>query len=171
MRISDWISDVCSSDREPPHPPLATDKLRHDLAVIARSLRHSGEGILATDGALGRIIRAVDTFGFHLAALDLRQNSDVHERTVAALLRTAGVDQDYLRLNEAARIALLRRELATPRPLTVPYAQYDEETSAELAIMNAAAKAHALFGPAAITVSIISKIGRASCRERGCQDV
>ena len=28
--------------------------------------------------------RAVDVFGFHLAVLDMRQNSDVHEEVVAA---------------------------------------------------------------------------------------
>ena len=54
------------------------DALRRDLTVIAHSLGHSGEGLLATGGALGRLIRAVETFGFHLATLDLRQNADVH---------------------------------------------------------------------------------------------
>ena len=45
---------------------------------------------LATGGPLGRLIRAVETFGFHLATLDLRQNADVHERVVAELLKVAG---------------------------------------------------------------------------------
>ncbi len=143
-------------------PYARPEDLRHDLGVIAQSLGHSGKGVLATGGALGRIIRAVDTFGFHLATLDLRQNSDVHQRTVAALLSTAGVEQDYLKLDEVDRVALLRRELATPRPLTVRYAEYDEETSGELAIFDTAAEAHALFGPAAITVSIISKAASVS---------
>ena len=58
------------------------------------------------------MIRAVDVFGFHLAPLDLRQNSDVHERTVAELLATANPGFDYLALDEDARIALLTRELA-----------------------------------------------------------
>src|SRR3546814_14653074 len=49
------------------------DALRRDLTVIAHSLGHSGAGLLATGGALGRLIRAVETFGFHLATLDLRQ--------------------------------------------------------------------------------------------------
>ena len=138
------------------------DALRHDLKIIARSLAQSGDGLLATGGALGRLIRMVETFGFHLATLDLRQNSDVHERTIAALFRTAGVDADYLSRNETERIALLRRELATPRPLAVPYADYDDETTGELAIFHAAAEAHRLFGPAAITVSIISKTATVS---------
>src|SRR6185295_10083610 len=54
------------------------EALRTDLVDIAHSLSQSGAGVLATGGALGRLIRAVDSFGFHLATLDLRQNSDVH---------------------------------------------------------------------------------------------
>src|SRR3546814_208372 len=138
------------------------DALRRDLTVIAHSLGHSGAGLLATGGALGRLIRAVETFGFHLATLDLRQNADVHERTVAALLAAAGVEQDYLALDEPGRVALLRRELASPRPLTVPYADYDEETAGELEIFRAAATAHALSGQGAITVAIISKAASVS---------
>jgi phosphoenolpyruvate carboxylase len=41
-------------------------------------------------GALGRLIRAVDIFGFHLATLDMRQNSAVHERVLAELLKVSG---------------------------------------------------------------------------------
>ena len=81
-------------------------------------------GLLATGGALGRLIRAVETCGFHLATLDLRQNSDVHARVVADLLKVAGVEADYLALDEPARVALLRRELASERPLASPFATY-----------------------------------------------
>jgi phosphoenolpyruvate carboxylase len=138
------------------------EDLRRELSVLARSLTRSGKGPLATGGALGRLIRAVDAFGFHLATLDLRQNSDVHERTVAALFQTAGVEKDYASLDEAARVALLRRELGAPRLLTIPFASYDEETERELAIFRAAARAQMLYGPAAITVSIISKTASVS---------
>ena len=121
------------------------------------SLREGGAGLLATGGALGRLIRAVETFGFHLATLDLRQNSDVHARVVADLLKVAGVEADYLQLDEAARVALLRRELASERLLASPFATYADETTSELAIVRAAAQAHELYGPAAITTYIISK--------------
>ena len=131
-------------------------ELRDDLVAVARSLSAAGEGTLATGGALGRLIRAVEIFGFHLATLDLRQNSAVHERVVAELLKAAGVEGDYLSLDEAARVALLRRELASPRPLTSPYADYSEETAGELAILHAAAAAHARYGRQCITQHVIS---------------
>jgi phosphoenolpyruvate carboxylase len=129
--------------------------LRADLVAIAHALA-ARDGALASGGALGRLIRAVETFGFHLATLDLRQNSAVHERVVAELLRVAGVEADYLALDEPARVALLRRELASPRPLTSRYATYGDEARSELAIVEAAADAHRRYGPACITNYIVS---------------
>ncbi|QHL89621.1 phosphoenolpyruvate carboxylase [Sphingomonas changnyeongensis] len=137
----------------PPYPD--PDTLRADLVAIARSLG-AGGGPLAGGGALARLIRAVETFGFHLATLDLRQNSAVHERVVAELLAQAGVEADYLALDEAARIALLTRELASPRPLRSPFAHYSDETAKELAVFEAAAAAHRRHGPAAVENCIVS---------------
>ncbi len=127
---------------------------RADLVAIAHGL--SAAGALKTGGALGRLIRAVETFGFHLATLDLRQNSAVHEKVVAELLKTAGVEADYLALDEDARVALLRGELAHARPLASRFTEYSEETASELAIVLAAAEAHAKYGPACITNYIVS---------------
>lgn len=139
-------------DAEPYDRPEA---LRADLVTIARSLGRDG-GPLAGGGGLARLIRAVETFGFHMATLDLRQNSAVHERVVAELLKVAGVEADYLALDEAARVALLGRELASPRLLATPFARYSDETESELAIVRAAAEAHARYGPAAIENYIVS---------------
>ncbi|AXJ95119.1 MULTISPECIES: phosphoenolpyruvate carboxylase [unclassified Sphingomonas] len=127
---------------------------RADLVALAHGL--SQGSTLKSSGALGRLIRAVETFGFHLATLDLRQNSAVHERVVAELLKVAGVEADYAALDEAARVALLRRELANARPLSSRYADYSEETASELAIVAAAAEAHGRYGPACIANYIVS---------------
>ncbi len=129
---------------------------RADLVAIAHGLAAEDKGPLATGGALGRLIRAVETFGFHLATLDLRQNSAVHERVVAELLKVAGVEQDYLSLDEAGRVALLRAELSNARPLTSSFADYSEETAGELDIVRAAAEAHARYGAGCITNYIVS---------------
>jgi phosphoenolpyruvate carboxylase len=133
------------------------EELRTDLVAIAHSLAQRGAGLLATGGALARLVRAVDSFGFHLATLDLRQNSDVHARVVADLLAVAGVEARYQDLDEAARVALLRRELGSQRLLCSPYSQYTEETQSELAIVRAAAAAHTRFGAGCITSYNISK--------------
>ncbi|MBK5263937.1 MAG: phosphoenolpyruvate carboxylase [Alphaproteobacteria bacterium] len=141
----------------PAEPYILPGEFRHDLITVAAGLQSKGAGALASGGALGRLIRAVETFGFHLATLDLRQNSDVHERVVAELLKVAGVEANYLGLDEHARIALLRQELATNRPLGSRFIEYSEETTCELAIIHAAAEAHRVYGPQCITVYNISK--------------
>jgi phosphoenolpyruvate carboxylase len=138
-------------------PYAAAADFRRDLATLADGLSTSGEGQLGGLGALGRLIRAVEVFGFHLATLDMRQNSAVHERVLAELLRVAGAESDYLALDEEARIALLRRELATNRPLAAPWHQWSQETAGELAIVHAAAAIRARLGREAICQWIISK--------------
>ncbi|HYN87163.1 MAG TPA: phosphoenolpyruvate carboxylase [Ardenticatenaceae bacterium] len=126
-----------------------------DLAVVRTSLIEHGAAMVG--GRLDRLIRTVETFGFHLATLDLRQNADVHGRVVAELLRVAGVEADYEALDPQARVALLREELAHARLLCNPYSSYSEETQSEYAILEAVAAAHARFGPACITTCIVSK--------------
>ncbi len=130
---------------------------RAELCELSESLSASGNRELAEGGALSRLIRAVEVFGWHLATLDLRQNADVHARVVAELLAVAGVTPDYQSLTEPERVALLRRELGNQRLLASPYASYSDETKSELAIVYAAAKAHAEYGPESIRTYIVSK--------------
>ncbi len=137
----------------PAEPYASPDELRDDLATIAHPLT---DGLRASGGAIERLIRAVEVFGFHLATLDLRQNSAVHERVVAELLATAGECDDYAALDEEERVALLTRELATARPLTSRFIHYSDETTSELAIVAAAADAHTTYGPACIRQYIVS---------------
>jgi phosphoenolpyruvate carboxylase len=132
-----------------------------DLAIICQSLEAHGMATLAR-GRLRTLRRAVDVFGFHLAPLDMRQNSDVHERTVAELLAAANPGVEYLHLDEAARVVLLTRELGSPRPLVSPFIAYSEETTGELAIFRAAAEIRKRYGAGAIRTSIISMARSAS---------
>jgi len=132
------------------------DAFAADLATIEASLSSHGAQALAA-GRLSPLRRAVDVFGFHLAALDLRQNADVHEAVVADLLARAGVCDDYRALAEPSRVELLARELAQPRLLHSPFQAYDERTRSELAIVEAAARAHAAFGPRVVPHYVISK--------------
>src|SRR6202162_6142764 len=126
-----------------------------DLDILDRSLIANNSGVIAR-GRLRLLRRAFDCFGFHLASLDIRQNSAVHERTVAELIDAAMPGMAYLALNEEARITLLASELRNARPLTSSFVKYSEETVGELAVFHAAAEAHARFGADAIPQCIIS---------------
>ena len=137
-------------------PYAAVAELSDELDILDRSLRAHGVAALAR-GRLRQLRRAVRVFGFCLAPIDLRQNSEVHARVVAELLEVAQPGTGYAALDEEARIALLRRELATARPLVSPYVNYSEETAGELAIFRAARQAHARYGRDAVPNCIISQ--------------
>ncbi|HZX30279.1 MAG TPA: phosphoenolpyruvate carboxylase, partial [Rhodocyclaceae bacterium] len=137
-------------------PYADPESFRTDLKVLAKSLKANGSALLA-GGRLRRLLRAVQVFGFHLAPIDLRQNSDVHARTVGELLAAVGVCPDYASLSESERIALLVGELDTPRPLYSPHIEYSEETRGELAIFFAAQELRQRYGRAALPNAIISK--------------
>ncbi|SDI75349.1 phosphoenolpyruvate carboxylase [Propionivibrio dicarboxylicus] len=131
-------------------------ELHADLVVLSDSLCQHGAALIA-GGRLRRLVRAVQLFGFHLAPIDLRQNSEVHERTVAELLARAGRVPDYLALAEDERIALLAEEIASPRPLYSPHLDYADETQGELSIFFAARALRARYGNTALPNVIISK--------------
>ncbi len=146
----------------PPRAPAAVarpydtpDDLRADLQTVLASLVEM-HGAAFAEGPLPDLIRAVDTFGFHLARLDLRQNSSVHARTVAELLKVAGVRADYEALDEAARCDLLIAELSHGRPLHSPFADYSEETRREIDVLTAAAEVKRLYGRDSIRAYIVS---------------
>jgi len=136
-------------------PYASVKEFKADLDVLDRSLIANNSGVIAR-GRLRSLRRAVDCFGFHLARLDIRQNSAVHERTVAELFDAAIPGMSYLDLTEEARINLLLSELRSARPLSSAFVKYSEETLGELAVFRAAAEAHARFGTDVIHQCIIS---------------
>ncbi len=127
-----------------------------DLGTIAASLATHGGAPLA-EVRLTPLRFAVTAFGFHLASLDLRQNADVHEGVVAELFAAAGVAADYAGLPEGGRVALLARELASPRLLRTPFHAYSPRTEGELAIVDRAADVRRRFGREAVPHYVISK--------------
>jgi phosphoenolpyruvate carboxylase len=136
-------------------PYDSPDALKADLETVLASLL-AKHGPTFARGPLPDLIRAVDTFGFHLARLDMRQNSAVHARTVAELLKVAGVCPDYEALDETARRTLLIAELGHGRLLYSPFAAYSEETVREYGVLSAAAEVKRLYGKDSIRAYIVS---------------
>ena len=137
--------------------PYATAaELRADLDVLHRSLSANGSSMLAR-GRLRDLRRAVDVFGFHLAGIDLRQNSDVHARTIGELLEAAGAGVAYAELAEPERVTLLLGELRSARPLASAFVTYSEQTRSELEILHTAAAMSRNYGADAVPNYVISK--------------
>jgi len=142
-------------------PYQSPAELLADLEIIRVSLAENKSAAL-TQGRLRNLSRAIDCFGFHLASLDLRQNSEVHERTIAELFEAVEPGTGYAGKTEEERVGLLVRELTTPRSLLRPAWEYSEGTASELAVFEAAADAHGVFGPRAIPTAIVSNTTDAS---------
>ncbi|NNG23547.1 phosphoenolpyruvate carboxylase [Telluria aromaticivorans] len=136
-------------------PYLDAGLFAADLEVIADSLR-ANHGAVLVEPRLSGLKRAARIFGFHLASLDMRQSSDVHERVLAEVFARAGVEADYAGLDEARKVALLQSELAQPRPLYLPFEAYSDETNGELAILRTAREIRLRYGSRAIRNYIIS---------------
>ncbi|MDO8208262.1 MAG: phosphoenolpyruvate carboxylase [Gallionella sp.] len=137
--------------------PYATpEQFIADLDVLIESLLRHGAVYLAR-GRLANLRRAAEIFGFHLAPLDMRQHSAIHEQTVAELLAHGTSVTNYADLDEAARRLILLKTLQAARPLMVELDQYSDVAQSELRIMQAAADIHQRFGRAALPNHIISK--------------
>lgn len=95
---------------EPTDAYQSAQELLHDLGLIRTSLRAHGDANLAA-GSIKDLVRLVETFGFHLAKLDLRQESSQHSATVAEILAQSGIEPDYLALAEDQRLQILAEQL------------------------------------------------------------
>ncbi len=91
-------------------------ELAADLQILDVSLREVGAHRLS-DMDLLPMMRTVELFGFHLAQLDVRQNSAFHDKAISQLLVAANIDgADFADWPEPKRIEFLEGELLSPRP-------------------------------------------------------
>ncbi len=134
--------------------PHASDLLA-DLNVLVNSLKEFG-GEALIYARLGKLTKAIETFGFHLATVDIRQSSDVHEAVIKELFNKAGYDFEYDELTEDEKIKTLLDELKQPRLLFSPYQQYSELVHTEIDVLNKARDIKQKFGSRTIKQYIIS---------------
>ena len=155
------------------------DELLVDLTLVRESLLADGEQDL-TLGRLAKLIRQVQVFGFHFAAMDVRQHSERHASALAELLQVTGLLQgDYRSLDETERVPLLEDLLRDPRILPRQTLNLSAETMHILATFDAIAKGREEFGRNAITCYIISMARTLSdllevlffCKEAGIPDL
>ncbi|SAL20386.1 phosphoenolpyruvate carboxylase [Caballeronia arvi] len=159
VRLGEGVVSVRSAGPGTPQiratPYADSSEFVRDLHVLVDSLaEHHGESMSIL--RLSPLVRAAEVFGFHLASIDLRQSSDIHEAVIAELLARAGVVADYASLSEEQKRDVLQKELAQPRPLRLPYAQYSDLAKSELGVLEAARETREKFGARAVRNYIIS---------------
>jgi phosphoenolpyruvate carboxylase len=107
-------------------------ELVNDLEILSEALTEAGAGVIASADVRDSI-RLVQTFGFHLAQLDIRQNSSFYEKALEQLLSGTGMrDSSYTTWNEEKRLRFLLEEMQTNRP----FSREAEVTGSEAEAVN-----------------------------------
>jgi len=105
-------------------------ELIEDLQILQKSLLAYGARTVAQE-EIHDVLRLVETFGFHLAELDIRQNSVFHEKAIAQLMNGADLDGDhFVKSDFNSRTKFIESELKTLRPFTGGNALNGEEAKA-----------------------------------------
>jgi len=139
---------LAATQRDETHAYAGPDEFASDLGLLTASLAGHG-GIHAGLFGVRRLVRRVETFGFHLATLDVRQDALTLRLVTGRLLGDPG----WLERSTAERAARIRRAIAGREPPAVPP---DEDAARTLAVFRAIAECRARHGPHAIGPYIIS---------------
>ncbi len=135
---------------------FGSNGLLEDLMILHESLTAVGAGHIARLD-VAPVFRLVQTFGFHLGKLDIRQNSRFHELALSQLMNAAGLDgSGFLEWGEPERRAFIDRELLSPRPFTHPDMVAGPEAEAILACYRTILEHGKRFGYEGIGSLIVS---------------
>ena len=129
------------------------DELVADVDLMADSLSRS-RGELIASGAVSRVRRAVETFGFQVAILDVREHAAKHREAVGEVFAMLGTD--YRSMSPEQRHDLLSSELAGTRPLTGLTSTLTPEAELTVGTFDAIREAQDLYGDQVIESYIIS---------------
>jgi len=94
-------------------PTAPVSNWRMPWRIIQRSLSGSHNDLLV-QGEIQRWLDQIQTFGLHLARLDVRQDARQYEAVMAELLAREGVAADFRALPEADRQRLLLETMGRP---------------------------------------------------------
>lgn len=134
----------------------AAHELAADLRVLRTSLGEIGADRIASQ-EVDPALRCCEVFGFHLAALDIRQNSAVHDRAIGEILKASGEsDPAFASWPEEKRIAFLEEELKSSAPRLRRAEQAGPDAATAVGALRVVARELAVNGPAAIGTFVLS---------------
>ncbi|KRU22025.1 phosphoenolpyruvate carboxylase [Psychrobacter piscatorii] len=136
------------------------EELLEDLRIIRHSV--NTHDTAHSKGLLLDVIRLVKTCGFHLAALDIRQESSYHGEVIADIFASASNLPDYQTLSETERQEWLTRLLEKPGTPLIYTDNLTDKTREQLSLMNSVATLRKLVGQATFGSYVISMTNNAS---------
>ena len=151
-----------------------------DLNLLSRTLAEAGCQLLEED-AIRPLRHKLEMFGFHLAALDIRQNSEFHDKAISQLLVAAGVadGENYAAWPESQRVEFLNTELKSTRPFIHDDLRVGAEADAVLDCYRVLVRHRRDWGTAGLGALIVSMTRQLSdllgvyllAREAGLMDL
>ncbi len=136
------------------------EELLADLEIIDRSLRQN-RGALLAESNLKKLLRQVSVFGFYLAKLDIRQNSEVHKRGLEEITERLEMVK-YKELSDDEKFKWLSEQIQNPRPLIPGWLELSPDTTELLKTFKAIRDAHRNINHSCIDTYIISMTSNAS---------
>jgi phosphoenolpyruvate carboxylase len=137
-------------------------ELLADLDLLAHALKEA-RAVRLVQADVAPVRRSVEVFGFHLAQLDIRQNSVFHAKALTQLLGAAGLSADgWDDWPEQERLRFLEKELRSPRPFLHHSASAGPEADAVLGCYRVLAKHIRRHGANGIGSLIVSMTRRLS---------
>lgn len=130
--------------------------LEEDLKTLREILVQNGQKSIAED-LLFSVERSVKCFGFHLAKLDIRQNSAFHDKAVSQILKKMGeTDYDFENWEEEKRVNFLNKLLENNAPITDVTISYGAEADNVLDCYRVVRQHINLYGAHGIGSFIVS---------------
>ncbi len=148
---------VLQAMAESPAGYVQAGELDADLVVLGEALEEIGGAELHHDFIVP-LRRQLDVFGFHLATLDVRQNSAFHEKALGQLLEAAGITTvaEFAGWSVEQKRALLDAELKSPRPFLADGATAGAEAEAVLSCYRVLGAHYERYGRAGLGALIVS---------------
>lgn len=151
-------------------------ELSRDLDLLEASLRDLKADRLVLN-ELTPVRRKLTTFGFHLARLDIRQNSGFHEKAIVQLMKAAAMPEadQFLKWTEDQKVEFLNRELQSARPFVQSHSQLGIEARETVECLKVVANQISSHGRSGLGSLIVSMTRSLSdllivyvlCRESG----
>ncbi|GHA42891.1 phosphoenolpyruvate carboxylase [Salinimicrobium marinum] len=131
-------------------------QLLEDVTILKESLLEIGAKRIVED-LLFPVERMIQCFGFHLATLDIRQNSEFHDKAMEQILAATYPEKPkYRNWNEEERVKFITEELQSGRPFAIGGKSFGPEADKVLDCYRVVKKHTDKFGPDGIGSFIVS---------------
>ncbi|MBE9568383.1 MAG: phosphoenolpyruvate carboxylase [Proteobacteria bacterium] len=156
------IADVEADVSKYTHTYASEDAFLADLLLIRDSLHSHGDSKIA-DLAIKDLIRLVESFGFYLMQLDVRQESTRHSEAVAEILKLSSTHENYGSLDEPERLQLLSGLIKDQcEGIEFDRSKLSDTNAETLEVLNVIEKMYDEISPKAFGEYVISMTHQAS---------